>query len=244
MGNSEIKTDVLSPEGGEAERYRRILTLVGGDEELACQLIRENKSVDEVRAEFAGNTRQKSKDDKPATWDTALKQQMTETNCSEADAVRFCVREYPELHEKFLQGLKTPPKPEFTEFWDKVEKHVEKTSCDKSEAIRFCMERYPELISFWAAVEHHMKKVGCGKVDAVRFCVREFPELHEVFLQEQAKAAANDMQSEPDQAADFMATVREYAKKKKCSEADAVRFCVHQYPELHQAFLEKQRQNS
>jgi len=68
------------------------------------------KKVDPAGQEFSDEQnpadKNKDKDGKPTTWDAAMKQQMTETKCSEADAVRFCVREYPELHAKMLEGQK------------------------------------------------------------------------------------------------------------------------------------------
>lgn len=68
------------------------------------------KKVDPAEQEFSDEQqpdKDKDADGKPKTWDAALKQQMKETKCSEADAVRFCVGEYPELHEKMLEEQKS-----------------------------------------------------------------------------------------------------------------------------------------
>lgn len=246
------------------------------------------------------------KDGKPATWDAALKQRMTETKCSEADAVRFCVAEYPglhakmlqkqgematddvkpepdqtvkfwsaverrmkqancskaeairftvreqpEMHEEFLEKLKTLPKPKFTEFWNKVKEYRDKTGCGDGDAIRACFSQYPELVDFFAAVKHHMRETQDSQADSIRFCVREFPELYLQFLEDQTeKAKVSDITSEPDQLAaenrdaqpaTWEAAIKQQTTETKCSQADAVRFCVRKYPELHRKMLEEQK---
>ncbi len=113
------------------EQFKKISEVCGEDHELAGKLFAEGKTrQDALEArneklkeqleeaskqntsvpaaagqEFTDEqTPDKDKDaeGKPATWEETIKQQMKETSCSEADAVRFCVGEYPELHKKML----------------------------------------------------------------------------------------------------------------------------------------------
>lgn len=124
---------VTEGENAEKERFSQIRELAKDDPAFVVEQFAAGKTVDEVKTALIERLRKqkdeaaettttkvdpahqefsdeqkpadkdKTKDGKPATWDAALKQQMTETKCSAADAVRFCVREYPELHEKMLE---------------------------------------------------------------------------------------------------------------------------------------------
>lgn len=38
------------------------------------------------------------------SWNAVVKQRMAAINCTEGDAIRFCVNEYPELYQQFLEG--------------------------------------------------------------------------------------------------------------------------------------------
>ncbi len=115
------------------QQFEEICELAGEDNAFIVEQFRAGKSVDEAKTaliaklqkekaeppkkdpdpaeqEFSDEQKQtetgKDKDGKPTSWDAAVKQRMKEAECSEADSIRFCVGEYPELHKKFLKGQK------------------------------------------------------------------------------------------------------------------------------------------
>jgi len=241
-GGEQIQFDIL---GKERNMSKQVMLAEMPAETFAAE---DPDVIEQAAAEAKAKN---EKDGKPATWDAAMKQQMEETKCSKADAVRFCVREYPELHAKFLQEQGTPPKAELAEFWNKVKDYRDKMGGNEGDAIRACFSQYPELVDFFAAVKYHMGETQDSQADSIRFCVREFPELHMQFLQDQAeKAKVSDITSEPDQLAaenrdgqpaTWEAAIKQQMTETKCSQADAVRFCVRKYPELHRKMLEEQK---
>jgi len=213
------------------------------------QIMDQQTSIAERPAETFASGRGGDKDDRPTGFWDAVEQRMKATQCSQADGVRFVVAERPELHEKMLRELNQPERTVPTAFWDKVGQHREKTGCNQGDAIRFCVEQYPELVGFWDAVQYHIREAKCGEAEAIRFCVKEFPELHNSFLAEQTEAAkatasksgrpaAADVAGQP---ATWDAALKQQMTETNCSEADAVRFCVHKYPSLHEKMLEEQK---
>ena len=92
------------------------------------------------------------------------------------------------------------------------------------------------------------------KADAVRFCVGKYPDLHEKFF-EANKQRRSERQEPPGEAegqddkpvtfdeaveARIKADSRDVSDVKK--KAEAVRFCIGKYPELHKKFLAENRQ--
>lgn len=70
-----------------------------------------SEKVDPAVAEFSDEQKTeaadgKDADGKPANLMAAVEQRVKDTSCSKADAIRFCVAEYPELHKKFLAEQK------------------------------------------------------------------------------------------------------------------------------------------
>lgn len=102
----QFKKGATLAEAVEAENAKLKDAATKAAEEVADKDKKPDPAAQEFSDEQGASKEGEGKDGKPATWDAAMKQRMTETKCSEADAVRFCVREYPELHAKMLEEQK------------------------------------------------------------------------------------------------------------------------------------------
>jgi len=87
---------------------------------------------------------------KPGTFMDAVEKRMAETDCSEADAVKFCVAKYGELHARLCAGeiqfvadeKPAAQKPRAT-FMFAAQDLAGKLDCSLAEAVRICADKYP-----------------------------------------------------------------------------------------------------
>lgn len=222
----------------------------GSEPEIQFDVMGKGREMDREITLAVRESRQSAT--KPVGFEAAVDARVKETGCRKGDAIRFVVHNQPDLHANFLQELRTPPKVELTEFWGRVKEYRERIGCNEGDAIRFCVDKYPELVDFWDAVRHHIKEASCSQADAIHFVVQKYPELHVKFLQElrekeeaRKKAEWSRQQTSNrrtfSEAGGFWAAVDARVKESGCSKGDAIRFIVHNQPELHKAFLESQK---
>jgi len=89
---------------------------------------------------------------KLGTFMEAVQKRMAEAGCSEADAVRFCVKEYGELHarmcasdEQFTTEENTGQEKPRATFMFAAQDLAGKLDCSLAEAVRLCADKYPAL---------------------------------------------------------------------------------------------------
>ncbi len=93
---------------------------------------------------------------------------------------------------------------------------------------------------FWSLVSQHQKKADCSRADAIRYIVEIRPELHDRYvlsLSGQKPANVEDTKDE----SEFMTLVENYQRENNCSQGEAIRVVVTDYPEAHQQYIEDQR---
>jgi len=103
---------------GEAIRF-----CAGEYPDLHKKFLEEQRQKSETDAQEFSDEQTSAEPDRdengrPANWDAAVKLRMKEAECSEGDAIRFCVGRYPDLHRKFLDEQRQKSETDAQEFSD------------------------------------------------------------------------------------------------------------------------------
>lgn len=166
--------DITADERAAIKRWDALFALSPDDEQFAFKQFTEGKTIVETRIALMEQTKRQADDSGPVGFWDIVKQLMKEKNCGEGDAIRFCVGEYPELHQEFLAEQRTKAEAEKAQRTQAAEHTIQKPNANENS----------KPMNWDMAVKQRMKEASCSEGDAIRFCAGEYPDLHEKFLEE------------------------------------------------------------